>query len=329
MDKISVIIPVYNVESYLEKCVDSVCNQSYKNLEIILVNDGSTDNSGILCEQFAKRDSRIKLIKQENGGISAARNVGIKQSSGNYLFFVDSDDFICDDLIEKLYLGLVDYECQIAIGKVVDCFGSIPKKSVSNRENYIASKVDAMRIVLEAKEYSISPVAKLYKREIFDTIEYPIGKTCEDAYLILHVLDKCKKVYFCKEQGYYYIHRTNSITTTTSSKMFDVIDAYEENYKFMKEKYPELLDVAMMRRCWARFNVLDKLLMVKTNQWENQKKEIILFLRENKQLILDNECFTNSRKIGMRVLLIHPVLYKALVTYHNRKKVILYEEGVS
>ncbi len=307
---ISIIVPVYNVEKYLEKCVFSITNQTYKNIEIILVDDGSTDISGEICDKLSKKDSRIRVFHKENGGLSDARNYGIKKAKGKYVGLVDSDDFIKEDMYEILYKAIKKYNADISMCRVLDCYGRIPHIDNSNSVSVLLNTREAIKKIMEAQDVSVHAVSKLYKKSLFNTLNFEVGRITEDGIIMIELFSKCKKIAYDSSFGYYYIHRENSITTSEFSKRnYDVIYAYKKNYCLIEKNYPELLDIAKMRLCWAYFNVLDKI--VKSNS--NVDKNIIKYLRGNIVFILKSKYFTKSRKIAAIALRISYKLYKIIV----------------
>ena len=193
-DLISVIVPVYKVEKYLEKCIESIIKQTHTNLQIILVNDGSPDNCGKICDEYAKKDSRIEVIHKINGGLSDARNVGINRANGRYIGFVDSDDYIKEDMYEKLINLIKEYDADISICNLYDVIDG--KKYVRNNENGIQeySRLEILKEVLLDKNIQSYAWNKLYKKELFDEIKYPIGKKYEDIGTTFYVFEKCNKI---------------------------------------------------------------------------------------------------------------------------------------
>ena len=205
---ISIIVPVYNVEKYLNRCVDSIINQTYKNLEIILVDDGSTDNSGKICDEYQKKDSRIKVIHKTNGGMSSARNAGLDIATGNYIAFVDSDDYIALNMMATMRGYVVDNNVDMAVcgftrltenkilserGKEVICGIYNPEKLFESETAHIDGVKDRVSL------YTESLCNKLYKRYIFDDLRLRIGKNHEDFYLMHYIINKCQKVYLSND----------------------------------------------------------------------------------------------------------------------------------
>ena len=320
MDLISIVVPVYNVEKYLNKCINSLVKQTYKNIEILLIDDGSKDGSLKLCNYYKKNDDRIKVFHKKNGGLSSARNYGIEKAKGKYICFVDSDDFVSEDLCTVLYNSILKYNADVSIGRVVDCYNTIPKVDNSKCNDILLSNEEAIKMVMEAREISVHAVAKLYRKDLFSKqLRFEEGKIAEDAIIMIELLSKCKKVMYNSSFIYYYIHRKNSITTRHfNQKNYDVLYAYKKNKKIIMREFPNLADVAEMRICWANFNVLDN--MIRCN--EKVDKQIVKYLRGKIKFILKNDCFTKSRKIAIIVLKISVYMYRIVVKlfYSEKRK---------
>lgn len=234
---ISVIVPVYNIEKYIKKCIESIINQTYNNLEIILVDDGSTDKSGKICDEYALIDKRISVIHKENGGLSDARNCGIDVAKGKYIAFVDSDDFIDLKMYEILYNNLVKNNADI----------SICKPYLFEKYNEVVEAKEAEVVTVWEKkdfytkmydDYLMTVVAwnKLYKREIFENIRYPQGKKIEDAAIIHYVLEKCEKIVLTNLELYFYYQRDDSIMHKYNFGLLDELDALYDRILFFEKK---------------------------------------------------------------------------------------------
>ena len=313
-EKISVIVPVYNVEQYLERCVDSIINQTYKNLEIILVNDGSTDNSGQLCDELAKKDDRIRVVHKKNGGLSDARNVGIDEAEAELVGFIDSDDYIDEDMYEVLINNLKAANADLSMCGHYDVYNNVPESQVSDKKTWELSTQEAIKMVMEAKILSVTAVNKLYKKSLFSELKFEIGKIAEDAFIMIKLLDKCNKIVATNEKKYYYVHRENSITTQKFSlKFLNVIEAYEQNKEIIIKKYPELKEVAQMRMNWAYFYVLDRLLLDKEYNDKKLENKLISYLKDHSKGILTDSLFTKGRKIGFVALLLNRNLYRKII----------------
>ena len=239
-DLISVIVPVYNVEKYLEECINSIINQTYKNLEIILVDDGSKDNSSRICDELSKKDSRIRVIHKENGGVSDTRNVGILNSTGKYIQFADSDDFMEDNMIETLYKDIVESKAEVAMCSYY-LFKNGIKTTDANYEKEIYNKEQILGEILLDEKIRSYAWNKLFKKNLFDEIQFPNGKVFEDIYIIPRVLEKSEKVVFNNTPLYYYRHRDNSISKIKSiSRIESAINNSYLRYKQINKKIKDL-----------------------------------------------------------------------------------------
>ncbi len=215
---ISIIIPVHNVENLIPVCLTSIINQTYLNLEIIVIDDGSTDSSYEICQQFAMKDSRIHLIHQENQGVSCARNAGLDIANGEYISFVDSDDYIHPQMIEILYQTLIENNADISMCNYTDVFeGNVPtvlelpkSKEIENMSGYEGIGKLLHRYYVPY----VVPWNKLYKRTLFSNIRFPVGLTHEDEYVMQEIFLHAKKISYLKNPLYFYLQRNSSITHT-------------------------------------------------------------------------------------------------------------------
>ena len=303
-EKITVIVPVYNVENYLNKCLDSLINQTYKNLEIIVINDGSTDNSGEICQEYAQKDNRIIYIEQENGGLSDARNTGLERMTGSYVTFVDSDDWVEPNYVEVLHNKLIGYQADIAIGN----YYSYNEDEAMyyfhvNSESYYEKLYDNISIfenlydVKQMKSFSlISAWGKLYKAELFDYIRFDKGKLGEDGYINQKLYLLVQKVIYINQGLYAYRQRSGSITKTWTEKwMHALVDAMSEritllaNMNYPLEKhlavYRQMLEVSIANgqasglsdtATYKEFEMKRTLLNQLSVQSQKEKKAIVL-----------------------------------------------------
>ena len=303
-EKITVIVPVYNVENYLEKCLDSLINQTYKNLEIIVINDGSTDNSGEICQEYAQKDNRIVYIEKENGGLSEARNVGLDKMSGSYVTFIDSDDWVELDYVEILYRKIIEYQADIAVGNYysynedeetyyfhiyADAYYEKVYDNISIFENLYESH--------EMKSFAlISAWGKLYKAKLFDYLRFDKGKLGEDGYFNQKIYLSVNKVVYLNKGLYAYRQRSGSITKTWTEKwMHALVDAMSEritllaNLGYPLEKhlavYRQMLKVSLANgqasglsdtATYKEFEMKRTLLNQLSIQKQNEKKAIVL-----------------------------------------------------
>ena len=256
MPKISVIVPIYKTEKYLDKCIESIVNQTYTDIEIILVDDGSPDNCPIMCDEWAKKDERIKVIHKENGGLSDARNAGIDIASGEYIGFVDGDDCILPTMYEKLYSAIEANEADLSICGYLYVDEELHQLEASEysspMKNEVLDSYGAMqRLCTEDKYwYYTTSVNRLYRKYLFDEIRFPKGVLHEDEYTSHRFYNACKTVVCIEDCLYLYVQRSNSITTSTYNiRRLDALEACLDRYRLCKDKYPEFakhqLEVAL------------------------------------------------------------------------------------
>lgn len=243
---ISVIVPIYNVERYLPKCVDSILRQTYQNLEIWLVDDGSPDNCGQICDEYATKDSRIKVIHKENGGLSDARNVAIDQAAGEWITFVDSDDYIADEYVDTLYNLVRKYDCEVSVAKHITFYdGEDPKRCDRHLIEKIMNSIDAVEQMFYQEDFDTSAWAKLYHKRLFEKgIRYPKGLVYEDLPTTYLLMLESKGVAFTNKVIYYYLLRMSSIEGAYSPKKIQsglaitaLMDAHDDLLKPLEKAY--------------------------------------------------------------------------------------------
>lgn len=241
--EISIIVPVYNVEKYLKRCIDSILNQSFTDFELILVDDGSTDNSGKIIDEYALKDKRIKVIHKENGGQGSARNRGLDIAKGNYIGFVDSDDWIHKDMYKILYENIIKYNMDIS---QID---HKPTSSYINDEDIINEKVHIVDNILEefgnCTSFELLPYIfvwnKLYKADIWSNFRFPENKFAEDLRVIYKIYDKSNKMIKIDRKLYYYFMSDNSSTRGKFNiKKLEDIEAWEEMLQFFNNKHSDI-----------------------------------------------------------------------------------------
>ena len=238
---VSIIIPVYNVERYLKRCLDSIVNQTYKNIEIILVDDGSTDSSGKICDYYANRDSRIIVIHQRNQGLSGARNAALDIANGEYITCVDSDDFISQSLVEKLLDSMLKYKADISVCGIVYCDDNdFELKKQVVKSNKVIDGKEQIKNLLSCTDIATMAWGKLYKRQLFDNVRYPIGKYNEDVFTTYKLLSLSKRTVVINQSLYYYRQVSGSITHSSFSiKHLDAIEGTIKRAEFVEKAYPE------------------------------------------------------------------------------------------
>lgn len=308
-DLISIIVPVYNVSAYLGRCIDSILAQTYKNFEVILVNDGSTDDSGKVCDSYALLDSRVKVIHKENGGLSSARNAGIAIAQGEYLGFVDSDDWITSDMYEYLYSVLIQNQADISVSACVRC------ESTIEGNNFILAQKSFSTIVYSQEEYikkfmkidsqTIEYYAcnKLYKKELLTNDQYPVGKTAEDVLGTYKALLKASKIAQSDKITYLYYVNPQSITASFSiTKANDLLFAWDSILE-QSEGNSIYYNWANLNRMRIDFTVLANIAFARNYNELIKNSDFILStqrrLKKNKNELLGMN-ISLSRKIIIR-----------------------------
>ena len=245
--KISLIVPVYKVEPYLDKCVSSIVNQTYTNLEIILVDDGSPDSCPTMCDAWAEKDSRIRVIHKPNGGLSDARNAGMTVATGELMAFVDSDDWIVPDMYEYLYQRLTEDNSDIAVCGVQMVWEDKKLcRMLTRAGSCVLNQEEAMRAIIEESWLKQPVWYKLYKTDLIRDILFPMGKCHEDVFWSYQAVGSAKKVSVSDHVGYYYLQRGGSIMGAGYSlKRLDAVEAKVQRCAYIQERFPALSPLAI------------------------------------------------------------------------------------
>jgi glycosyltransferase involved in cell wall biosynthesis len=314
-DLISVIVPVYEVEKYLDRCVESLISQTYKNLEIILVDDGSPDECGKLCDIWATRDARISVIHKQNGGLSDARNVGAAAAKGLYIGFVDSDDYISPSMYESLLSHIQETGAGLAICGVADVYSDHTDKPSEIYKRTMRPEEVLSDIFLN-KTLMVGVPPRLYPAKLAKEVISPVGKTHEDAFTVVEYLSKVSLVAVDTTPLYFYCHNEGTITSNPKTRArMDNIEAWEHNRKLVEEHFPQIMNDVMFRCYWAHFDVLDGIVLSGTNT--EHKQEIIDWLKAHKREILKHPNVNTKRKIAIRALCLSEAMYEKLVHAQN------------
>ncbi len=306
---ISVVVPIYNVKKYLKKCVESILNQSYKNLEVILVDDGSEDGCSVLCDEYKKIDKRVIVIHKENGGLSDARNAGIEIANGKYITFVDSDDYIEKDMIETLYKSVENNNAEISTcmfkrfydGEFPNCNGQ--------QHQFVLSNEEALEDMMYQKNCTTSAWAKLYETKLFKDIRYPKGKICEDLPTTYLLFSKAKTVVINTCEKYYYLQRKDSIINSNFKlARMDALQFAIDETEFIEKYYPRIKNSAINREFMEAIFILLQIPFCK--KYSKELKRLNSCIKKNRLIVLKD----GKSKKKIRLL--------ALVSYlgiHNLK----------
>ena len=321
---ISVIVPVYNVEEYLARCVESILTQTYQNLEVILVDDGARDSSGAICDAFAAKDSRVRVIHKENGGLSSARNAGLEAAAGEYIGFVDSDDWITEDAYAHLLNLAEKYDVKLVCGGRYDVSGKTGEKTVGlcpPKEEVISSEELVGRIFLWDGCDS-SACDKLYHCSLLEHFRYPEGKVCEDVPVTYRIILQTDRVALSDRPFYHYYHRPGSISTTKiiTEKTFHFSQHTEVIYPYIREHHPAIESQARYLRVRSLSHIL---LLLEQAEADVRQQFAAEYGHARKELRKHTAFFLGSSRFGRQEkvtnLLLNLGLYRTLRPIFHRE----------
>ena len=276
---VSVIIPVYNVEKLLGKCIESVVKQTYYNIEIIVVDDGSTDSSGKVCDSFNDRNN-VTIIHQENAGLSGARNAGMSIAKGDYLFFLDSDDYLALDTIETLVDLLEENDADVSVTRMIKTYDDGTKKREAYwRATHVLNTEEALECLLFDRFLTQCVCGKLWKRELWDGIECPKGLLFEEHYTTYKLIERAKKIVYTPTDKYYYYQRIGSITHNRfKPKTYDLYNGINEEYTNITKNHPDI----------------ERSMMIAKILWE--QRFVNMMLASDDQSLRNEEIINNLQK---------------------------------
>lgn len=314
---VSVIVPIYKVENYLQKCIDSICKQTYKQLEIILVDDGSPDSCGKICDDSAEKDARIIVIHKENGGLSSARNAGLNIAKGEYISFVDADDTIHPQFIEILIALCIQYDCDIAQCDFLAVTENSLKLPLNSQQSIkLYNNRQAIHELCRAGESVKYNVAwnKVYKQELFKDVRYPLGRIHEDEFTTYLLLWKAKRIAVTNQYMYYYLQRATSLMGTSFSiERLDLLDALKKRLLFLENNNFEQEYLKTLRMF---VYLIKKDYELLTKNVKNCEEICARLLAEKEEA---------EKKIEDMTLLIDQISRKC--TYSKKSRIILYGAG--
>jgi capsular polysaccharide biosynthesis protein cpsI len=317
---ISIIVPVYKVEKYLEKCVKSILNQTYTNLEIILVNDGSPDECGRLCDELAKVDNRIKVFHKENGGLSDARNYGVERASGEYIGFVDSDDYIHESMYEKLYEAIKKSGTELSECGVTRVYKDMLRPHYEGEDYFlILDKQEYLGEYLENRRLYGSAWCKLIQRDLAKKIKFPTGKIYEDAFYTLELLENVNKFTIISGNYYYYYIRENSITTRPfSSNDMDYIEIMDRIRDYTLSNFPKFKEQLLVRLTYAYLSIFNQLIVLDNYKTKKEYKVLKDKLKDSYFKVLANKKAPKNLKLALVLLSINERLYKFILSKYKK-----------
>lgn len=296
-DLVSVIVPVYNIGAImLNRCIESIISQTYCNLEIILIDDGSTDDSGKICDVWQARDERIKVIHRTNGGLSAARNTGTKNANGKYIVFVDSDDWIEDEMIELLYQAIIKTQSDLAICGIMSTNGSKKVELPWYQVSCVLNKEDAYKELIENERITSHAWNKMFKFEIIHQVPFPEGKLYEDIRMMHKVFRMCDQIAIVEEYLYNYYRRTNSIASSSNLyNKLEFVAAFQERYEYVKKITPQYAEKVL-----SQIASSISLSLVQNKFSKNDKKKHVKDLKEMQVFLRRKDVYDAVRKFCTR-----------------------------
>jgi len=316
MPRLSIIVPVYKVERYLRRCVDSLLSQTFEDFELILVDDGSPDSCPAICDDYAALDPRVRVVHKVNGGLSDARNAGIEVAQGEWLGFIDSDDWADPRMFQVLIEGALANDVDMAICGMSNVYGEggriVPQ--CEERREFVCDNVEAFGHLMVGRYIAGTVCTKLIKRSAIGDTRFLVGRFYEDAFFLNLLMPDLGRVWVTTEPLYYYLHRPASITSRSfSHKHMDMVDAYEQTMAIVKERFPQLRPQAEFRLQWAYFCMLDKMLVVHGYRELPDFEPVLSFLRGHAGEIIHSAYFALSRRIAMRALKYSVPAYRFLL----------------
>ncbi len=310
---ITVIVPVYNIIEYLPRCVKSICGQTYQNLEIILVDDGSTDGTDKLCDELSKEDARIRVFHKENGGSSSARNLALAHAKGEYVGFVDSDDYVSPDMYEKLYAGIVKYNVPVAqIGRdEIDAMGNmLPDICTPPKQPMVIESGEFLKELLMHRG-DCSFCTKLIDRRLFPKEAFPEGKLNEDFHLLVRMLPQMERLVSLPEQTYHVFYRIGSNSRKADKETFsrvygDCVDNADMVEAMVAEEAPALKNVALRFGVFQRLEYLLHIPVSQMTRDNEMYRNVVNYMRKNWFRGMRNQELTGKNKLYHTLFAIVP-----------------------
>ena len=316
--KISIIVPVYKVEKYLSKCIESILAQTFQDFELILVDDGSPDLCGDICEEYALKDSRIKVLHKENGGLSDARNAGIELAQGEYLAFIDSDDYVAPDMYETLYSLAQEYQAEIAVCNAVLVDETVEPVYKDSSELYVMKSEEALKQMIFNRLFAVNAWNKIYRRELFSGIRYPKGMLYEDFATTYKLIDRCKSIVYTPSQKYAYVQRAGSIMGQTGYKMkADKVIIVSEMIEYLQGKQD--FDLLFAGAVASLLNDVYKMAVSgNLTTCKDYTLELKILLQRYKRQFKANKYLMNKDKMILKMAVRHKKLLQFLYTKVRR-----------
>ncbi|ASN61551.1 glycosyltransferase family 2 protein [Latilactobacillus curvatus] len=321
MPEVSVIVPIYNVSKYLRKCIDSILCQTFNDFELILVDDGSTDDSFDICKNYTLVDNRIHVIRQSNAGLSAARNTGIDHSTGHFLTFIDSDDYVEPSYLDFLYKLILESNADVAqCGHYIEFNINKKVEKSTDRATYVFNSHDAMESLCYNGLYDVTAWNKMYRRDLFEEVRFPVGWLYEDtatSYLIVH---NANRLVVNMKPLYHYIQRYDSIANGRkfNENKYQFIDVGDQFAGFVSSNYPDLISATNAKRVFVRLSTLSQMINTKHRDIRMEKKIVDVAKKLSFGVLLNKKVHSRD-KVGIIALLMGVNVYRIIWSayYHH------------
>lgn len=321
---ISVIVPVYKVERYVDRCIQSIVDQTYRNLEIILVDDGSPDRCPQICDSFAQKDDRVFVIHKHNGGLSSARNAGLEKAHGAFIGFVDSDDYIASDMYESMLTNLQKEDADIAFTSSAHVYedGSISTKHLVQGQYLVLNTEEAFKYINLPGYFGIAAWDKLVKRELLNEICFPENVVRDEDYGFSYkLLDRARKIVYDSTPKYYYRQSQGTLSNAVSSVSSFAADQALEMVNLVRKKYPNALPFALYGCLLVMMGIWDQVIAANNTElpnWKLFRKQMITYIVNNQNIIFSSVQIGKIRKIQIMLLKKSPAVYKTVFKFYKK-----------
>lgn len=320
---IDIIVPVYNTAEYIDRCLKSILNQTYKELNIILVDDGSTDKSGVICDEYAEKYASVTVYHKTNGGLSSARNYGIDHSTAEYVAFVDCDDYLNKNWYENLYQAMRRHNADMVSAGATLVYDKSNSGAEDDLTHQIKSeevgKAEVYRRMFAQLDIDVSVCTKLFKRKIFESIRFPLGELYEDMQIIGDIVEACGIIAVVHDKGYFYYQRQGSIMYgDMDAKRMKLVTCMENWYDRMKKAYPEAAEAARTRCIRCYIHVYNRAIF--DDRYKREAKELCRKIKNERAYVAKSQYMKKHEMIAVWLIMINTAVYKLFLKIYRRNK---------
>lgn len=317
---LSIIMPIYNAEKYMRDSIESILNQTYKNIELILIDDGSSDNSLEICNEYRKRDNRIKVKQIQNSGCAIARNVALKMIQGDYISFVDSDDIINKRMCEVLVKNLEENNADISICNFIEFINNIPTLELKELKNELYNNEEAIENLNLKNKFTLALWSKVYRKELFDGEEFPNISSSSDNFIAYKLLYKSNKIVYCDFPFYYYRVNPNSITHKKSNINMNILYEGKKIVEYIKKNIPSQYESTVYKYLFLILGVYNKIINNNIRNCDKQIEEIFAQVNEWSKVVNIKNFMSKKQKIQLNLFLNNKIIYNLICKVNSRFK---------